>query len=781
MIELPADLAEVLKTLQSNEQGADILFPDGNEDLLAELAAAWTKWNEVADSHVVAIVEAANRAMASMSGPAADSFAQYLKKFAGGEGSHVSTTLQSGHAMAKSMQGAAQAVGDAKTEMIRELQYAKDYIAAHPAGKHDDIAKSEGVKEAVSLYHQYVNHVSGNVDATLRTNADRIADMTGMGQTCALNGSAAGGGSGAGGAGGAGAAGGPGGIGTMSGRVGANLPGGLFGTGADSGLPGGVGDPSGFSLPGLDGSGAGGAYGGAGGGSGAAGAGFSLPGLDGSGAGGAYGGAGGAYGGAGGAYGGAGGGSGAAGAGFSLPGLDGSGGAGAYGGSGDFSGSGSTFGSTGGSGLAPFSLPAPNLPDFGTDTGGSTGTPVFKPLSSGSGSLGLAGLGDLGDINTGGPGSSYTPSPSFSTGPGSGGPGSFGGSPLGNLGSTLGSTLSTLGSSGSALGSSGGARSGLAPFGGGSSPFGLGGGSARGLGGGAGGLGGGAGSALAGRSGGAGAGSVMSGAGAGSTVGRSGAGAGTGAGGATAGRTGATGAAGAGHMPGAGGAGRGGGGKGDKHGNRFVSPTRFGSEGEEDEELHGDAGILGQAGEVGPRDRHWHRARRRWLDDARADGTFTTPEPEATPVAAAPTSESEVLNQLAGVLLGGGATADGGAGTDGGSDTDGATDDRSAAATVATADPTTARQETPVTAVETSATTADTSGGADDAYLERARSAAARRGHPDAPAAAPAATAPAGEAAATAQRAPLREEGGYQVPSPFLRAALSRLAAPAAD
>src|SRR6478609_1341149 len=128
MIELPADLAEVLKTLQSNEQGADIVFPDGNEDLLADLADAWAKWNEVADTHVVAIVEAANRAMASMSGPAADSFAQYLKKFSGGEGSHVTTTLQSGHVLATSMQGAAQTVGEAKTEMIRELQYAKDYI-----------------------------------------------------------------------------------------------------------------------------------------------------------------------------------------------------------------------------------------------------------------------------------------------------------------------------------------------------------------------------------------------------------------------------------------------------------------------------------------------------------------------------------------------------------------------------------------------------------------------------------------------------------------------------
>ncbi|GAA2102112.1 hypothetical protein GCM10009759_36380 [Kitasatospora saccharophila] len=794
MIELPADLAEVLKTLQSNEQGADIVFPDGNEDLLAELAAAWAKWNEVADSHVTAIVAAANRAMASMSGPAADSFAQYLKKFAAGEGSHVTTTLQAGHVMEDSMRGAAQAVGEAKTEMIRELDYAKKYIEAHPAGKHDDIAKSEGVKQAVTLYHQYIGRVSGNMDTTLRTNAGYIADMTGMGQTCSLNGSTASGGSGVGGVGGLGIAGGAGGVGTMSGGVG-NLPGGLFGAGAGSGLPGGVGatttDPSGFSLPGLDGAGAGAGAGGAGGGAGFAGSGFSLPGLDGAGAGGAAGAAGSGFSLPGLDGAGAGGAGGSAGSDFSLPGLSDPGTAGSYGGSGAFGGGGysgsGTSGSTGGSGLEPFSLPAPNLPQFGTDTGAGGSAPVFTPLSTtGSNHLGLAGLGDLSGI--GGPGvetgSSYVPSQNFGSGLGSSIGSSSGGS-LGNLGGSLGGALGALGGSGG--GSGGGARAGLAPFGGGSSPYGLGGGAARGL--------SGTGSTLAGSRGAGAAGGMT---GAGSAVGRAGAGAGTLASGGATGRSGASGMGG-GHMPGMGGGGRGGG-KDGRHGNRFVSPTRFGSDGEEEEQLHGDRGILGQAGEVGPRDRHWHRARRRWLDDARDDATFATAEPETQAAPAAPASESEVLNQLAGVLLGGGATGTDGTGTDG-AGADGAGNDGTGGggtgsggtgsggtggeqasggttdAATATADHATARRETPVTTTETAGSTDDAS------YLERSRSVAARRGHPDAPTAetGSAATASDAGAAATPQRAPLREEGGFQVPSPFLRAALSRLAAPAAD
>ncbi|WP_152644980.1 hypothetical protein [Kitasatospora griseola] len=242
-------------------------------------------------------------------------------------------------------------------------------------------------------------------------------------------------------------------------------------------------------------------------------------------------------------------------------------------------------------------------------------------------------------------------------------------------------------------------------------------------------------------------------------------------------------------MPGTGGAGRGGQGKDGKAGNRFLSPTRFGVEGEEDEELMHDSGILGRAGDVDPRDRHWQRARRRWLDDARSDGTFTTPEPAVAQVApAGPASEQEALSQLAGILLG---TGGGDAGASGA-----AAADATATGGSPAAEPT-PRQEASSASAETSAA------GADDAYLERSRSAAARRGHGDASAAAGAAEAPvaapasgtassgvaSGAASGTAgekpQRAPLREEGGFQVPSPFLRAALSRLAtapgAPAAD
>ncbi|WP_208865994.1 hypothetical protein, partial [Kitasatospora cheerisanensis] len=62
----------------------------------------------------------------------------------------------------------------------------------------------------------------------------------------------------------------------------------------------------------------------------------------------------------------------------------------------------------------------------------------------------------------------------------------------------------------------------------------------------------------------------------------------------------------------------------------------------------------------------------------------------------------------------------------------------------------------------------------------RARSAASRRGHGET-AATPAASATPAAAAAAPKPTPIREEGGYQVPSPFLRAALTRLAAPTAD
>ncbi|MFD8595252.1 hypothetical protein ACFV1L_09645 [Kitasatospora sp. NPDC059646] len=751
MIELPADLAEVLKTVQKNENGKDIAFPDANEELLAELAAAWDDWNKVAETHVRAISEAAQRAMASMSGPAADSFQQYLQKFAGGEESHVATTLQSGNAIATSLHGASGAVIDTKNEMVRELQYAKEYMEQNPAGKHDDIANSEGIKQAAAVYHQYVGQVGNDVDGMLRKSANHIADMTGMGQSCALNG--------AGGAGGSGGAGGAG-IGTMSGAGSPfGMPAGLREPGAAGDTPGGA--PDGVGVPGAPGA-------------------FTMP---------------------------------------DAPGSAGShpGGAGSPGGAGQFGGAGSPggagqFGGSGGSGgspaLAPFKPLTPTMPSFGQGGSGG-GAPVFTPLSgSGAAPLNIAGLGDLGTLGPGAGGSSAPYSPiggTYSPNPGlTGGAGGSPYSPLGgmpNLGGYTGSSGTPggrgltpfKGTTSNPFGGPGGstARGGIGGVGGSSArgaTGGIGGSALRGGPGGSG-IGGSGGSSLASRSG-SGAGTGGAGAsargmsGASSAAGRAGASGPTSGG--AAGRGSTTGAAGmgaGGHMGGMGGAGRGAGGKDGKQANRFLSPTRFGTEGEEEEELYGDARILGRAADVDPRDRNWSRARRRWLDDARADGTFTTAEPAAAPVApAGPASEQEVLSQLAGVLLGtGGATGAG----DGDPAPDGAPKaDTVAPAAAPTVDPT-ARQEA-------AAANAEGPGGiSDDAYLERSRSAAARRGHPDAPAAEAPAGGGAGGGGATGggaaeggtpQRTPLREEGGFQVPSPFLRAALSRLAAaPAAD
>ncbi len=616
MILLPAELADVLKTVQNNENGKDIFFPDGNEDLIAELAAAWDRWNEAADGHVQGIVQAAQRAMASMSGPAADSFAQYLQKFASGAGSHVATTLQAGQGIAQSLHGAAQAVTGTKNEMIRELQYAKEYMASHPAGKKSDIAQSEGVKQAAAVYHQYIGQVGSNVDGMLRQSADHITEMTGMAKTCALNGSN-GGGAGAGGP-----AGGP-------------------GTGLDGLTP----------PPGADG--------GAGSGSGGSG-------LDGGGAGG------GAAGGAGGA------------------------GSGGPGGLGQHGGAGLGRGKT--PAIQPFKPLTPAMPTIPDFTSGSGKLPVYSPLPlSPSGGLSLAGL----------------------SGP----------------------------DTGSALG--GGSGSGaLSPFGG----------AGGGAGGGAFGLGG-SGGALAGGTAGAAANGLG---GAASAVGRAGAGLLSAAGSGRGAGPGGT-AAGA-HGPGGmGGGGRGGAGKDGKKGNRFLSPSRFGAEIEDEDLPKTDRGILGQAAETDPRDRKWQQARRRWLDDARADGALTAPETEAAPAETpvTPASENDALALLAGVLRG----------TD---DTDGTADDGPGDTATAAGGEGARTQD----ATTTSATDRD------DAYLDRARTAAARRGHPDAPAAPDVATTSTTTsvtptaAAAEAKPAPIREEGGYQVPSPFLRAALTRLAAP---
>lgn len=189
MIELPSDLAEVLKVVQSNEHGSGILFPNANEELLAELADAWEAWNNAAEPAVRTIVASANRAMANMSGTAADSFEGYLRKYAGTDQSHAVTTLDAGVAMARSLRGAHQAVTQTKTEMVRELQYAKDYMEQNPAGKHDDIAQSEGIKTAADTYNTYVGQVGSSVDTMLRQSAGHVERMTSAGQVASLGGS----------------------------------------------------------------------------------------------------------------------------------------------------------------------------------------------------------------------------------------------------------------------------------------------------------------------------------------------------------------------------------------------------------------------------------------------------------------------------------------------------------------------------------------------------------------------------------------------------------------
>ncbi|WP_457033554.1 WXG100-like domain-containing protein [Kitasatospora sp. P5_F3] len=173
--ELPPELADVLKTLHSSEQGGDVQFPDGNEERINDLAAAWKTFNEVADVRIRTIWAHAQRACEHMSGEAAQSYERYLEKYGVGEGSHAGTILTAGKMVEAHLTGAAAAITDTKTTMINQLEYAKKYIEQNPAGKKDDIAKSAGVKSAVEAYHTYVKDVTGSVDTMLKAGADHGA------------------------------------------------------------------------------------------------------------------------------------------------------------------------------------------------------------------------------------------------------------------------------------------------------------------------------------------------------------------------------------------------------------------------------------------------------------------------------------------------------------------------------------------------------------------------------------------------------------------------------
>ncbi|MFJ1706887.1 hypothetical protein [Kitasatospora sp. NPDC088346] len=189
MIELPADLAEVLKTVQSSPNGSGIAFPDADEGRLAELAAAWEAWNTAADPRVRSIVASAQQALAHMSGEAADNFQQYLEKYAGRDNAHAVTTLETGLAMARCLRGASDSVTRAKTAMVQQLRSTKEYLDAGLPGALPEVAgQSEGVRKAAESCKEFAGQVGADVDSMLRQSAGQVERMTGAGQACLLGG-----------------------------------------------------------------------------------------------------------------------------------------------------------------------------------------------------------------------------------------------------------------------------------------------------------------------------------------------------------------------------------------------------------------------------------------------------------------------------------------------------------------------------------------------------------------------------------------------------------------
>ncbi|MFD0572999.1 hypothetical protein ACFQ0T_31920 [Kitasatospora gansuensis] len=201
-------------------------------------------------------------------------------------------------------------------------------------------------------------------------------------------------------------------------------------------------------------------------------------------------------------------------------------------------------------------------------------------------------------------------------------------------------------------------------------------------------------------------------------------------------------------MGGGAGGGKGGGAGG---GNRFLRPTRLGSE--EEKKRRRDRGIVGGEQvdhETG--DPHFERMRRQWLDEARGGSTSEAADAAAAAAAAQPAvgGSGDLMAQLAGALLGTEPTVEAGE-------------------AVTTADSST---ESTGTAVDREGTAvAPAVPAQDEEYLDRARSVAERRGRPDEEGAVTEAP------PAVVEPTPIRQEGGYDVPSPFLRAALTRIAA----
>jgi hypothetical protein len=171
-IELPPELADVAAQ-------AGVVWPEADEDAMARQAQAW---RDTATSMSTLARDAdttARSALSSVTGDAGDAAAQEWKTFVDADSGHLTSVVRDANAAADRLEHAANQVGTAKVEIVRNLvNLAQNSDAAHAAASAGHPTALAGLDTAVRGTAANVAHIESQLVSAVQPGAG--VDMAGV-------------------------------------------------------------------------------------------------------------------------------------------------------------------------------------------------------------------------------------------------------------------------------------------------------------------------------------------------------------------------------------------------------------------------------------------------------------------------------------------------------------------------------------------------------------------------------------------------------------------------
>src|SRR5690349_5978184 len=153
-IQLPPELADVAAQ-------AGVQWPEADEDRLRQQAQAWRDAGTKLTNLTRDADHSASTTLHAVSGPTADAARRHWSTFVAPDTGHLTATAHGCHAAADRLDHAAQQVGTAKVEIVRNLvNLARNADAAHTASAAGHPHALLGLDTAVRATNANVTHIT---------------------------------------------------------------------------------------------------------------------------------------------------------------------------------------------------------------------------------------------------------------------------------------------------------------------------------------------------------------------------------------------------------------------------------------------------------------------------------------------------------------------------------------------------------------------------------------------------------------------------------------------